>query len=68
MSLSRQLIKPFQQVSRSQTARVAAARSFTTTPQLRQDGYDKHRVQVNEPSAATTDDSMKVPYVEVRFL
>ncbi|KAJ9115603.1 hypothetical protein QFC20_000928 [Naganishia adeliensis] len=64
MSLSRQFVKPFQQVSRLQTARQLAVRSFTTTPQLRNDGYNKHRVQVKEPSAATTDDSMKVPYVE----
>jgi hypothetical protein len=46
MSLSRQLVKPFQQVSRLQTARALAARTFATTPQLRNDGYDKHRVQV----------------------
>ncbi|KAI5454703.1 hypothetical protein NCC49_003591 [Naganishia albida] len=62
--LNRQILKPLQQVSRLQSARFAAARSFATTPQLRQDGYDKHRVQVKEPSAATTDDSMKMPYVE----
>ncbi|GHJ85700.1 hypothetical protein NliqN6_2102 [Naganishia liquefaciens] len=44
--------------------RETVARGFAMTARLSQDGYDKHRVQVKEPSAATTDKTMKMPYVE----
>jgi hypothetical protein len=96
MSLSRNLITSLR-VSRTRLAAVAvpsrtiAVRGFAKTALVREDGYDKHRVQVcmvsfrvfatigeadcgflfwcqvKEPSAGTTDDSMKMPYVEVRI-
>ncbi|KAJ9125271.1 hypothetical protein QFC22_000226 [Naganishia vaughanmartiniae] len=42
----------------------AFARSLNSTRSLRADDYDKHRVQVNEPSVGTTDKSMHRSYVQ----
>ncbi|KAJ9101934.1 hypothetical protein QFC19_005015 [Naganishia cerealis] len=66
---TRQVLPASRQILRSTSSTPvrcypALARSLTSTPAARGDGYEKHRVQVNEPSGGTTDKSMHRPYVQ----
>ncbi|KAJ9108919.1 hypothetical protein QFC21_000240 [Naganishia friedmannii] len=66
----RQILPASRQILRSSSVTPAArpypalARSLSSTHLVRSDGYDKHRVKVNEPSAGTTNNSMHRSYAQ----